>query len=89
MSEDSHNPPPVTMVCTCELNSNRPLKVWRMAMTPTRKPCLIPTCVRMTSAGKKSSRYTAIHSSCRQGGVVTVRDRCRRAPPTVPSPAKC
>jgi len=28
MSEDSHNPPPVTIVYTCELNSNRPLKVW-------------------------------------------------------------
>src|ERR1039457_7298725 len=40
------------MVCTCELNSNRPLKVWRMAVTPTRKPCLTPTCARMTSAAR-------------------------------------
>jgi len=52
VSEDPYSPPPVTIVCTCELNSNGPLKVWRMAMTPTRKPYFALARACMTFAAR-------------------------------------
>jgi len=49
----------VAMVWTCASNSRRPLKVWRIAMTPTLNPCFALIHASNTpaaSAGRASTR---------------------------------
>ena len=76
MSEDPCSPPPVTIVWTCELNFNCPLKVWRMAMTPTRKPYLALICACMTFAARADSAFAKGGLSRKRGhrvsGIVNV-----------------
>jgi len=45
-------PSSVTIVWTWELNSNFPLKVWRMAITPTLKPYFALTRACISSAAR-------------------------------------
>ncbi len=52
MSEEPYSPPPVIIVWTCELNSNFPLKVWRMAVTPGRKLYFARTRASMSFAAR-------------------------------------
>ncbi len=67
MSEEPCNPRPVTIVCTCELNSNFPLKVWRIAMTPTRKPYFALIRAFMTSVARADRALTKVGLSRKRG----------------------